>query len=123
MGPCPTQGGAEPEEDMSDTTKCVQEGRHLLTQRHSSRECPVEELHLGQIRDGRGGWDDFARGTESVSRRWQKEEPSDRRVVDALTREILIPALCEAYREHKGMCNAPLTALDDCPYAHEHKEV
>jgi hypothetical protein len=81
------------------------------------------EEFLGQVRSASGGWMDYARGNEGQSRRWQASEPGDRRVVDWITGEVLIPAVCEAYREDKGMCNAPLTALDDCPYAAEHKEV
>lgn len=80
------------------------------------------EEFLGQLRTPTG-WTDYARGHEAPSRRWQEQDPGNRRVVDWISKEILIPALCEAYRDGKGMCNAPLTALDDCPYAAEHKEV
>lgn len=47
------------------------------------------ETFLGQIRV-EGEWLDYARGHEAESRRWQAADPANRRVVDWISREILI---------------------------------
>ncbi len=49
----------------------------------------VPETFLGQILlDGR--WVDYARGHEAESRTWQAGDPTRRRVVDWISREVLI---------------------------------
>lgn len=84
----------------------------------------IPETFLGQIRH-EGTWLDYSRGQEAEARRWQEQEPSDRRVVDWIYKErVLVPATCEAFNTaREGLCNAPLTAHDDCPQAANHREV
>jgi hypothetical protein len=57
----------------------------------SRREGYVEETWLGQIwQDDQ--WMDYARGTEASSRRWQREDPENRRVVDWIRKENILVA-------------------------------
>lgn len=52
----------------------------------------VPETWLGQIFH-EGQWLDYARGFEAPSRRWQAEDPTNRRVVDWIDKKkILVPA-------------------------------
>lgn len=57
------------------------------------------ETFLGQIlHDGK--WLDYARGHEAESRKWQSEDPANRRVVDWIHKErILIPNTGERVEE------------------------
>lgn len=83
----------------------------------------VLEEFLGQIKmDGR--WVDYARGVEAESRKWQAADPGARRVVDWISKEVIVPAECEAFNIRKeGVCGTPLTAHDDCARAYDHREV
>lgn len=85
----------------------------------------VPETFLGQIRTGDdGAWTDYTRGHEDAARTWQAGDPGSRRVVDWISREVIIPATCDAFNIRKeGVCNTPLTALDDCAHAYDHREV
>lgn len=50
------------------------------------------ETWLGQIRH-QGRWMDYARGDEKSARRWHRQDPANRRVVDWIRKEqILIPS-------------------------------
>lgn len=52
----------------------------------------VPEEWLGQIRTGPDApWEDYARGHEAESRRWQAADPANRRVVHWIGRKVLIP--------------------------------
>lgn len=80
------------------------------------------EEFLGQIKID-NAWVDYARGYEEVSKTWQSHDPGGRRLVHWISREVLVPAECEAYNARRqGVCGAPLTALDDCPNALDHGE-
>lgn len=50
----------------------------------------VPEEWLGQILID-GQWLDYARGHEEPARRWQAEDPKNRRVVHWISRKTLIP--------------------------------
>lgn len=54
----------------------------------------VPHEHLGQIRTGPDArWEDYTRGTEAEARRWQAEDPANRRVVHWIYKEhVIIPA-------------------------------
>lgn len=51
---------------------------------------PNEEGWLGQIFVG-DKWLDYARGYEAESKAWQAANPTKRRLVHWITREILVP--------------------------------
>lgn len=83
------------------------------------------EEFLGQIRTGDpGAWTDYARGHEEESQRWQEKDPTNRRVVHWIDRTVIFAAECDAFAVNRiGICGAQLSALDDCPNAHNHREV